>query len=119
MQQTKAERLKEFISRFTRLPRASNFEEARTQLISKLNEVEDELSGVPYNPDTLLNDGRMYPPQDDNVKNVPGHPHLKRLRSKDHNTYIRDNGATKIVTISTGIVILDKPGSNGLRVDDD
>lgn len=110
---SKRERLQEFLRRYDACPNAASYEEARTQLETILNEVEDELSNVPFNPASWLTDGRMYPPQDDSLRNVPNRPDVKRLRTRDHNIYIATNGAVRIEEVSTKVLFLDKPGKDG------
>ena len=113
---SKKQRFQEFLRRLTRSPSASTLDEARKLLDDTLNAVEDEMSGVPHNPAAGLTDGRMYPVQDDNIRDVPGQPDIKRLRSKDHNIYVGKNGAIRIVQISTNEIALDKPGQDRQRI---
>jgi hypothetical protein len=110
---SKKQRFQEFLRRLELSPPAPTLGEARRLIDATLNAVEDEMSGVPYNPTTWLTDGRTYPVQDDNIRGVPGQPNVKRARSKDHNIYLGKNGAICIVQISTHEVLLDKPGEDG------
>lgn len=112
----KRERLAEFFRRLSALRRASSMDEARKQLNNTLTAVEDEMTGLPNSPDTLGSDGRMYPPLDDNLRKVPGHADVIRLRSRQHNTYIRANGAIEIQAVSDKQVAFEKAGADGRKV---
>lgn len=112
----KPERFREFLRRLGSAPAASTFDEAYEQLCVVLNEVEDSMTSIPFNPELWQTDGRMYPPQADSVREVEGHPKVKRLRSLKHNTYIGENGAIEIRPAPDGEVILAKPGADGKGV---
>jgi hypothetical protein len=116
MEPTKVQRIEEFIRRLGALPPAANFEEAKKQLDDTLNAVENELTSIPFNPETWESDGRMYPVQFDNVRTVPGHPSVKRLRSRGHNTFIGTNGSIEIQAASSAAVLFRKPGADGKGV---
>jgi hypothetical protein len=94
-------------------------EEALAVLSTTLNEVEDELAGIPYNPERWQTDGRLYPPLPDSRRPVPGYPDVTRWRSKGHNTYIRENGAIEIATVPKGELVFQAPGRDGRGVWDD
>jgi len=111
------QRLREFIRRLRDAPAASSFEEARRLLEKTLNDVEDEMSGVPFDPARWESDGRMYPPQDDSERSVPGRPAVRRYRSRRHNTFIGTNGALEIRTIDDEI-LLSKAGVDGRSIAD-
>jgi len=109
---TKAERFEEFLRRLEAVPCASCFDEAYTQVCDILNAVEDDMTSIPFDPPNWMKDGRLYPPQMDNMKVVPGRPDLKRFRSKGHSTTIGVNGAIEVREI-LGRLVLDKPGADG------
>lgn len=115
MEVPKAERLREIYRRLAAVPAARTFLEMRVQLDDVLNAVEDELTGIPYDPPRWATDGRLYPVQDDNVFDVQGHPRVTLLRARRDEIYIGDNGAVEIRNAS-GIVALNKPGADGRGV---
>ena len=71
---TKQQRLDEYYNRLRRQPPSTTAEEALDRLEQTLIEVEDELSGIPRSdppPPPRMPDGRMYPPQEDNITRNP------------------------------------------------
>ncbi len=109
-------RFAEFIRRLTGLPNAASDVEARRVLAETLNQVEDELSGVPYDPRQWRTDGRMYPPQDDSAADVPNYPSVTSYRSRRHETSIAKNGAFEIRDLDTGETVIAKKGLDGKGV---
>ena len=109
---TKAERFAEFLRRLDAAPAASDFDEAYGQLSDILNAVENEMTMIPFDPSNWRNDGRMYPPQMDSLRTVPGQSDARRFRSRSHNTLIAINGAIEIRDRS-GRAIFSKPGADG------
>ena len=81
-----------------------------------INEVEDELTAIPYNPEKWREDGRLYPPMSDRQHPVPGYEDVTRFRSRDHNTFIRNNGAIEIVGITKGQTEFKASGADGKGV---
>jgi hypothetical protein len=112
---TKAERFTEFLRRLGAAPAASSFTEAFRQLGDILNAVEDELTSIPSDPANWQNDGRLYPPQPDSARTVPGRSDVTRFRSRAHNSLIGDNGAIEIRALS-GRPILAKAGTDGRMI---
>lgn len=115
---SKIERLTELFRRLQLAPTCSNWIEARKQLEDIMNAVEDEFSGIPFNPDAANEppDGRMYPPHDKYLRDS-GSPRVHLFGHLRHRTAFGVNGAVKI-TLSNGTVVLDKPGADGQTVDE-
>jgi hypothetical protein len=116
---TKAERLEEFCRRLSVAPPAKNTAEARKLVETTLNAVEDDYSGVPYDPyavNATQQDGRMYPPDDKFQVLVPDHSDILCLRQRGHATYFRENGAFEIKIVKTKEVFFQKPGADGRGV---
>jgi hypothetical protein len=112
---SRRERLVEFFRRLLAAPNAATFDEAVHLITSTMDAVEDEMAGIPYNPENWRFDGRIYPPRLDNMYAVPGHPRVKRFRSLAHNTYVGMNGSIEIGSLD-GTVELVKPGLDGRNV---
>jgi len=112
----KSERFAEFLNRLESAPPATSFETAYELVCTTMNAVEDELTAIPYAPGRWQSDGRLYPPQQDSIRDVPGHDNVKRFRSRSHNMYIGEDGAIEIRTVPDDQVIFQKPGSDGLDV---
>jgi hypothetical protein len=109
---TKGERLAEFLRRLGAAPAAAGHDEAFRQIGDILNAVEDELTSIPFDPAHWQTDGRMYPPQPDSVRAVPGRPDVRRYRSRSHSTLIGDGGAIEIRD-GQGAAVFSKPGADG------
>jgi hypothetical protein len=73
------------------------------------------MTSIPFDPSNWQNDGRMYPPQWDSLRAVPGRSDVRRFRSKAHNTLIGANGAIEIRDLS-GRTVFTKPGADGRTV---
>jgi hypothetical protein len=120
MHATKRWRLALFLRRLQDAPPAGNADAALTLLADVLNAVEDEYTSIPFNPSRWLDDGRMYPPQADSRRRVPGRVDLTRYRSRGHNIWIGANGAIRIETLPDEEIhkpcIIDKPGQDGRRI---
>lgn len=113
---TKDERFAEFLQRLAAHRPAASIEAALELLSDTLNQVENELTDIPYAPENWETDGRMYPPQDDAARIVAGRSDVVRFRNKAHSTYVRDNGAIEIRR-NDGAVMVSRPGVDGRFVD--
>jgi hypothetical protein len=111
------ERLQVFYERLSVLPAFGSFDEAWVELARVLTEVEDEMSGVPCNPDPVNapDDGRMYPPHVD-YRVASECPLVQIFRHKGHRTHFGTNGA--ILITAKGIAVFEKAGRDQRTVSD-
>jgi hypothetical protein len=106
---SKEERIKEFFRRLKEAKTPASHDEAFSLITDTLNQVENELTSIPYNPEAFGTDGRLYPPQLDSVRRVEGRKDMKRYRSKGHNTFISEDGSIEIKLMS-GELVFEKKG---------
>ncbi|MFN6103647.1 MAG: hypothetical protein ACK5EA_04245 [Planctomycetaceae bacterium] len=92
---SKAVRLALFFQRLGEAGCSSTGAEAFRLLCSTLDQVEDELSGLPNEPERWLTLDRMFPPQTDRMSHVEGCDVL-RFDNLRHMTYNAANGAIEI-----------------------
>ncbi|MEJ1109563.1 MULTISPECIES: hypothetical protein [unclassified Kribbella] len=105
------ERLALVYERLDKLPPVSKPEEAFKQLATTLDEVEDEFSGVPRNPDPGLKfDGRMYPPREDFTERTEDGGLQATTRGNIVN--ISPNGTMSILSRKSGEEVYRKPGAD-------
>lgn len=113
---SKVERLTEFFRRLKAVEPASSFEEAYEQLCTTLDQVEDELSGLPNEPDRWMVLDRMFPPQSDRMSSISCCD-VKRFDNLKHITYIAANGAIEVRSKRPKQGVIDvhfsKAGSDG------
>lgn len=113
---SKAERFQEFLDRLRKASPATSHDEAFKLLSGTLNQVENEFTNIPFQPEHWQTDGRMYLPDEDNAREVEARSDVVRYRHKAHNTFIRGNGAMEIQDIK-GNVLFEKLGSDGRGVE--
>lgn len=112
----KKDRFEVFVRRLKQRSPANSSEEAFNLIADILNQVENELTDIPYSPTRWMTDGRMYPPQADSKRSTTN-SQVSRYRSKGHNTYIASNGAIMIESLGKNkTVFVDKPGKDNKKV---
>jgi hypothetical protein len=114
---TKQQRLEEVFRRLANAAPESSFEGAYQLLCKTIDQVEDELSGLPNEPDRWMELGRLSPPQTDRMSSVEGCD-VKRFDSRRHVTYIATNGAMEIRLIRDPVALFSKLASDGRGVCD-
>ena len=118
---TKSNRLSVFYSRLGEAASAGNHDEGLALITKILHAVEDEFSGVAYNPEELGTDGRMYPPNVRFRYKDWERPNVCCYRQVAHATFIADNGAIEIrarLGADLGSILFEKPGQDGKKVSD-
>jgi hypothetical protein len=110
---SRQDRVDELLRRLAVADACGSAEEAMALIETTLNAVETQMSGVGFNPDYPLDDGRMYPPREDARRDVAGRSDLRRYRSRGHNIYVSDAGAIRIELVKGKTCLLNKAGRNG------
>jgi hypothetical protein len=116
---SKGERLAVFLDRLSKAPPASTSQEA-VELVNRiLDDVENALSGIPYDPAAARQsvvDGRMYGPHSYFARawKTQG---VTRYVHAGHDTFIQENGAILIRLRKPANVLLSKPGADGKEVE--
>ena len=114
----KENRLKEFIRRLEKSPLVSSSQEAFALISETLNDVEDEHTNIPHSPNKWMDDGRMYPPQEDSKRDMDNLK-ITRYRNKGHYTDIGDNGSFRIREVrGNKSILIDKEGADKQKVGD-
>lgn len=106
---SRSERLGEVFRRLDDGPGTSNADDAMSQMHRTLDEVEDELSGIPRNPNPgLESNGRMYPPQADRTVRSPDGSIT--TTSKGHTTDFGPDGSITVRNRANGDVVYRRGG---------
>ncbi len=113
---SKSERAELVFALLAKADPAGSHDDAYRLLSDTMNAVEDELSNIPYNPAAWMEDGRLYPPQEDNSRIANDDPRVIRYRSRGHQTLIDENGSIQIRKGTE--TCLSKPGLDGRTIDE-
>lgn len=109
------QRLALFLAEMEQATAAHDVASARLLLAETINRIEEAHSGVPYDPEKWMTDGRMYPPHDDFEQPSPIAGAVL-FHSLGHAIWFAANGAIRIEGrrgSNKGRVELDKPGADG------
>jgi hypothetical protein len=115
MGMNRSQRFALFLAALEEAPAARDQASARALLEDIMNRIEEAHSGVPFDPEKWMTDGRMYPLLDDQERDsrIAG---TSLFYSFKHNIWLGGNGAIRIerrLPPNPGLVELDKPGHNG------
>lgn len=108
------DRLKKLYERLDQLPPARNADEAFQQLATTLDQVEDEYSGVPRDPNPGLKfDGRMYPPREDFTERTEDGG--LRATTRGNQINISPDGTTSILSRRSGEEVYRRAGAEAAQ----
>lgn len=102
--------------RLERQPAATSDVEAYKLLCQVINETEDEITGIPYDPSAWMTDGRIYPPLPDSERRS-GISGVRRFVTKGHEALIGSKGGILIRQKHTGEVEFSKAGADGKTIE--
>lgn len=117
-------RLAEFFRRLLAALPPATHDQAMQLMADTLNAVEDEFSGIAYDPAETGTDGRMYAPKEQYRRPNEECPGVRCYRQVAHKTLVADNGAVEIrARVKQGdevveTVLLEKAGHDGRKVAD-
>jgi hypothetical protein len=118
---SKQERLRECFRRMASADPSSSFDEAYRLLCTTIDQVEDEHSGQPNEPERWKELDRIFPPKMDRMSSIEG-TDVKRFDTVRHLTYIAPNGAIEIrrtrLVAGKVVVQFSKSGGDGRSVCD-
>lgn len=97
------------------MPTPHSGDTAKVFVDTVLNTIEDEFSGVPYNPQTFEDDGRLYPAQEDFRQKSPV-PNVAVYFHKAHASYFGDNGSIRISRRRPPQVLIERAGCDGITI---
>jgi hypothetical protein len=93
---------------------ANSMIQAKLQLDTTLNVVEDGFSKVNFAPSGTMDDGRMYPAQED-YRRRSEYEQIATYEHRSHYSYFGDNGSIN-VTSREGKVLFDKVGADNCTI---
>jgi hypothetical protein len=113
---SKLQRLAVFLNRLGNCAPIDSAAEAFALITTLLNDTKNELTDIPANPPLWQSDGRLYPPQADSGRKVPGRPDITRYISRRHTIWIGANGAIRVAALD-GQLQLNKVGGDGRQLE--
>lgn len=119
MKKTRAERLEIYLRYLKDAEPVGSSEDALELICRTLDEVEEEYTDDPNEPERWRELDRMFPPQSDRIALESPRPGITTVVTRGHEIYIGDNGSFEIrrrgktKDDSTPIIEMFKPGADG------